>query len=201
MALIRFCFYHNNCNYSHIFAFIKTRLPNIFMNFWLLESAVALHQFLCGLGGTSYMTSLWRDKMQIMTLKTAAILTLTSMGLSSLACAGEQSDLSSVPTSTSFVKADLNEDALLTRDEFKAFVALEAEAGQEHFARINQDGTEDLHFSGKDIDGDGLLTTDELAYKVILPGETLEKTPQYGSDKASEPTDEETVDIEPPTEG
>lgn len=121
--------------------------------------------------------------MQIITTPKTLLLTLMACGLSGAACAGDQAKHNSADHNpdVSFIKADSNEDNHLSREEFKVFSALQAEAGDVDYSAINAAGTEDLHFSGKDIDGDGLLTQDELAYKVILNDEPAEIKSSYGS--------------------
>ena len=124
--------------------------------------------------------------MQIITLKTTLTTALISLGLSTIACAGEQTAEPHQDQGASSVIADTDGDGLLSRDEFKRFVSLKAEAGDAYYTDVQDTATEDNHFSGKDIDGDGLLTTDELAYVVILPSHDQSEPPAYGSDtKAS----------------
>ena len=134
--------------------------------------------------------------MKIKTLKTTLTATIISLGLSTIACAGEQSAEPHQDQGASHVIADTDGDGLLTRDEFKRFVNLEAEAGETYYVDVKHTATEDNHFSGKDIDGDGLLTTDELAYGVILPSNDQSKTPVYGSD--SKTSHESVNDAEEP---
>jgi len=144
--------------------------------------------------------------MQIITKPKTLLVALMACGLSTAACAGEQTQAAEQThdsSNVSFIKADSDEDSQLNRDEFKLFVALEAEAGMTDYAAINEAGNEDLHFSGKDIDGDGLLTKDELAYKVILNNEPAEIKSSYGSSNKkpdTTPSEDKAPDIEP-TEG
>ena len=129
--------------------------------------------------------------MQIMTqksttMKFAILAAFISTSLTGTAYAGEKPPQDKGTQSGSFSTADNNQDEMLTREEFKVFVALKSETGDEDYAIIYSDGTEDLHFSGKDIDGDGLLTKDELAFTVIFnheskPNKTIENTSSYGS--------------------
>jgi len=128
--------------------------------------------------------------MQIITKPKTLVLTVMALSLSSAACAGDQADHTTdghMPD-VSFIKADSNEDNLLSREEFKIFAALEAEAGVAAYAAMNEAGNEDLHFSGKDIDGDGLLTKDELAYTVVLNNEPSDINSSYGSSTGGETT-------------
>jgi len=126
--------------------------------------------------------------MQIITKPKTLVLTVMVFGLSSAACAGDQVNHTTEghTSDVSFIKADSNEDNLLSREEFKIFAALEAEAGVAAYAAMNEAGNEDLHFSGKDIDGDGLLTKDELAYSVILNDEPSDINSSYESSNSGE---------------
>ena len=82
----------------------------------------------------------------------------------------------------------------MSRDEFKIFVTLEAEIENDYYTDVQDTATEDTHFSGKDIDGDGLLTPDELAYNVIVPNHNLDDKSYGSGNKTTEPATSETPD-------
>lgn len=136
--------------------------------------------------------------MQIMTSK-ILLLTALTCGLSSAAYA---QDTGNSAGDTAFVKADKNKDNNLSRSEFKRFTALMAEAGDTEYTAINKTEYEHLHFSGKDINRDGLLTQDELAYKVILNDKPAAIKPSYGSSNDGEilPSTDTPADDNAPSE-
>lgn len=152
--------------------------------------------------------------MQIIKQHKLILCMILSTGLFTGACANEASSQDETSAHTSIIKADNNQDGLLTREEFKIFVALEADNGSADYADIQTRNAEDIIFSGKDLDADGLLGADELAYQVQLstgsgsgdisqPSEDVislppksdiseggaSDIPSYGSDKAPKTTE------------
>ena len=136
---------------------------------------------------------------QSQAVKAVMVTALATLSLSSPALAEQPEAEQDKQENMSLIKADEDSDNMLTREEFKSFVAFETDAGKTDYAVIYEDGSEDLHFSGKDIDGDGLLTRDELSYNIILPEITVPEneianSSAYGSGDAPKASDESPAD-------
>lgn len=63
---------------------------------------------------------------------------------------------------TDFTSSDLDQDGLLTKDEFITFAVMRAEAGDQEFTDLVSEGSYDVHFAAKDADADAKLDRTEL---------------------------------------
>ena len=106
--------------------------------------------------------------MKVITIKNTLIIAAASLGLSSLAGAEQIPPESSSAHDMVFVKADGDQNGVLTRAEFEIFVALKAAQNIEDYPDVQAKSLEHAVFSAKDLNSDGLLTTNELSYSAPL---------------------------------
>ena len=128
--------------------------------------------------------------MQIITFKTTIILAAASIGLSSLACAEQTPSESQLAHDMAFVKADSDQNGVLTRAEFESFVAFKAAQNVGNYPVVQEKALEHAIFSAKDLNGDGLLTARELAEAASV-AETEQDAPPAEASPSSDDTAQE----------
>jgi len=77
---------------------------------------------------------------------------------------------------TDYTSSDLDQDGLLSKDEFVTFAVMRSEAGDSDYTELVSEGAYDVHFAAKDANADAALDRTEVGAEDVAPLSEMTET-------------------------